>query len=352
MNVLVTGAAGFIAARTASMLIEQGHGVVGLDNLNSYYDIRLKAYRLRELARQAGADSRLLSSLDPMASTDATYKGPDGFSAGRFEFLRADIEAREALTGLFRRRRFDAVLNLAARAGVRYSMLEPAVYMTTNAIGTLNIMDAMRETGCRKLVLASTSSLYAGQPMPFREDLPVNTPISPYAASKKAAEMLAYSYHYLYNLDVSVLRYFTVFGPAGRPDMSIFRFIRWIDEGTPIELFGDGSQSRDFTYVDDIARGTIAAIKPVGFEVMNLGGGNNPISINEVVSFIEQTLGKKALFRREPFHKADIKETWADIEKAGRLLGWKPEVQPFEGFQRTVEWYKANTNWLRQVKLS
>lgn len=201
------------------------------------------------------------------------------------------------------------------------------------------------------MVLASTSSLYAGQPMPFREDLPVNTPISPYAASKKAAEMLAYSYHYLYGLDVSVVRYFTVFGPAGRPDMSIFRFIKWIDEGTPIELFGDGSQARDFTYVDDIARGTIAAVKPVGYEIINLGGGNNPISINEVIAFIETALGKQAAIQRKPFHRADMKQTYADISKAGHLLGWSPEVAPHEGFARTVRWYRENASWLGQVVL-
>jgi UDP-glucuronate 4-epimerase len=188
-------------------------------------------------------------------------------------------------------------------------------------------------------VLASTSSLYAGQPMPFNEDLPVNTPISPYAATKKAAEVMAYSYHFLYKMDISVVRYFTVYGPAGRPDMSIFRFIKWIDEGKPLELFGDGGQSRDFTYVDDIARGTIAAAKPIGFEVINLGGGNNPISLNTVIGMIEKMLGKKALIQNKEFHIADIKETWANISKAERLLGWKPQVSFEEGIRNSVEWH-------------
>jgi len=276
-------------------------------------------------------------------------KGPPHFKADKLEFHQLDIENKAALKLLFRQHGFDAVLNLAARAGVRYSMIDPDVYMTTNAMGTLNVMDAMRETGCKKMVLASTSSLYAGQPMPFREDLPVNTPISPYAASKKAAEMMAYSYHYLYGLDISVVRYFTVFGPAGRPDMSIFRFTKWIDEGTPIELFGDGSQSRDFTYVDDIARGTIAAMKPVGYEVINLGGGNNPISINETIAFIEKAFCKQAVIENKPFHKADMKETWADIGKADRLLDWRPEVPPFTGFERSVDWYNENRAWLTRV---
>ncbi len=349
MKLLVTGVAGFIAARTAAMLLDEGHEVVGVDNLNAYYDVRLKTYRLRELAAAAGADAALLDRFDLGRPGAAEYHGPAPFRAGRFTFARLDIEQQAAVDTLFREHRFDAVLNLAARAGVRYSMIDPEVYLATNVLGTLHLMDAMRAQGCRKLVLASTSSLYAGQPMPFREDLPVNTPISPYAASKKAAEALAYSYHYLYDLDVSVVRYFTVFGPAGRPDMSIFRFMKWMDEGTPIELFGDGSQARDFTYVDDIARGTIAAVAPVGYEIINLGGGNNPISINEVIAFLETALGKKAVIARRPFHRADMKETYADISKAGRLLGWSPEVPPYDGFARTVRWYQENAPWLVHV---
>lgn len=351
MKILVTGMAGFIAARTASLLLEQGHEVVGVDNLNPYYDVRLKAYRLRELARQAGVDATALEALAPGRSTVNDYAGPTHFGKGGLAFHRLDIENKAALKLLFRQHGFDAVLNLAARAGVRYSMLDPDVYLATNALGTLNVMDAMRETGCSKMVLASTSSLYAGQPLPFREDLPVNTPISPYAASKKAAEMMAYSYHYLYGLDVSVVRYFTVFGPAGRPDMSIFRFVKWIDEGHPIELFGDGSQSRDFTYVDDIARGTIAALQPLGYEVINLGGGNKPVTIGEVIAYIESALGKKACIERKPFHKADIKETSADISKAGKLLNWRPEIAPREGFWRCVAWYCENRDWVKSVVL-
>ena len=189
----------------------------------------------------------------------------------------------------------------------------------------------MREFDVKKYVLASTSSLYAGQQMPFVESLAVNTPISPYAASKKAAEVMAYSYHFLFGIDVSVVRYFTVYGPAGRPDMSIFRFIQWIDQGVPIELFGDGSQSRDFTYVDDIASGTIAALKPVGYEIINLGGGNQPISMNTVIATLEDLLGKKAKINYRDFHKADLKSTWADISKAKNLLGWEPKISLQEG---------------------
>ena len=313
MKYLVTGAAGFIASKTAEFLLKDGHEVVGIDNLNDYYDVRLKEHRLE--------------TLKPHKS---------------FNFQKIDIEDRSALAKLFKDNKFDGVLNLAARAGVRYSMEHPQVYMTTNAMGTLNLLDLMNEHGVKKMVLASTSSLYAGQPMPFLETLPVNTPISPYAASKKAAEVMAYTYTFLYKMDVSVVRYFTVFGPAGRPDMSIFRFIKWIDDGTPIELFGDGTQARDFTYVDDIARGTIAALKPVGYEVINLGGGNNPIDLMTVIGMIEKFLGKKAKIANKEFHIADIKETWADISKANKLLGWKPTISLEEGVKRSVEWHLAN----------
>jgi nucleoside-diphosphate-sugar epimerase len=320
--VLVTGAAGFIGARTCELLLDQGAAVVGIDNLNDYYDPRLKERRLEGL------------------------KGREGF-----RFHPIDIEQADAVERLFTGHPFAAVLNLAARAGVRYSMENPHVYMSTNVVGTLNLLEAMRRHGVKKMVLASTSSLYAGQPMPFVEELPVNTPISPYAASKKAAEVTAYTYHYLYGLDVSVVRYFTVFGPAGRPDMSIFRFIRWIDEGTPIELFGDGSQSRDFTYVDDIARGTVLALKEMGYEIINLGGGNNPRSMNQVIHTLEDLLGKKAAIDRKPFHKADMMTTWADISKARRILGWSPEVEIEEGLHRTVQWYRENREWLRRIEL-
>ncbi len=321
-TVLVTGSAGFIGWRTSELLLQQGYNVIGIDNLNNYYDPRLKLWRNKQLEKFEN-----------------------------FKFFQVDIENFGALKVLFDSFDFDVVINLAARAGVRYSMENPHVYLQTNAQGTLNLLELMKEKNIKKMVLASTSSLYAGQPMPFKEDLPVNTPISPYAASKKAAEVMAYTYHYLYGIDVSVVRYFTVYGPAGRPDMSIFRFIKWIDEGTPIKLFGDGTQARDFTYVDDIAKGTVLAMKNVGYEIINLGGGKNPISLNTIISKIENLLGKKANIEYKPFHKADMKETWADIEKAGKLLGWKPEIDIDEGLKRTVNWYLENKNWLKDISL-
>lgn len=321
-RILLTGAAGFIGFQTARQLLARGDEVVGVDNLNDYYDVRLKQHRLQQLVGLPG-----------------------------FTFQRLDIEERAAVEGVVAGAGFDAIVNLAARAGVRYSMENPFVYLSTNALGTLNLLEAMRAHGVPKLVLASTSSLYAGQPMPFHEDLPVNTPISPYAASKKAAEVMAYSYRFLYEIDVTVVRYFTVYGPAGRPDMSLFRFIRWIDEGTPLELFGDGSQTRDFTYVDDIAAGTIAALAPVGYEIVNLGGGREPTSLNDVIAAIERRLGRRAVIDTKPFQKIDLQDTRADIAKARRLFGWEPQVGLAEGIERTVDWYLANRELARAIRL-
>ena len=360
MHYLVTGCAGFIASRVCEILLEQGHTVVGVDNLNDYYDVRLKDWRLSRLlgssARPLGSDSKksIYLGAGSITTSSASSNSPSPLaphSPGKFTFHALDLEDLASLDRLFDANKFDGVLNLAARAGVRYSMENPHVYLTTNTHGTLNILECMRKHGVKKHVLASTSSLYAGCTMPFTEDLSVNTPLSPYAATKKGAELMAYSYFKLYGLDTTVLRYFTVFGPAGRPDMSIFRFIKWIEAGEPLELMGDGSQSRDFTYVDDIARGTIAALKPLGYEIINLGGGRNPITLQTVIAFIEKALGKKAIIDLKPFHIADIKETWADISKAERLLGWKPAVTPMDGFQKSVDWYLANKSWCQHVQL-
>ena len=340
---LVTGAAGFIASKVCECLLAEGHTVVGIDNLNDYYDVRLKDYRL----------ARLLGRPEWLPGGDAAKSrfAAGRSAAGRFSFRPGDIENLPDIEPIFAEFKFDAVLNLAARAGVRYSMEHPHVYLSTNTLGTLNLLECQRKHGVKKQVLASSSSLYTGCPMPFTEDQPVNTPQSPYAATKKAAEMLAHTYHQLYGLDISVLRYFTVFGPAGRPDMAPLRFIKWIDEGTAITLYGDGTQARDFTYVDDIARGTILAVKPTGYEIINLGGGRNPLSLQKVIGLIEKALGKKALISSQPPHAADIKETWADIGKAKRLLGWAPQVTPEEGFRRTVDWHIAHRDWLKNIQL-
>lgn len=341
---LVTGAAGFIASKVCELLLAHGHTVVGVDNLNDYYDVRLKDYRLGLILSDDSWKGR--GDVAHSAFADS-----EGRQHGAFTFRPLNIENLPSIEQLFMEFHFDAIFNLAARAGVRASMENPYVFLSTNTEGTLNLLECQRRYGVKKQVLASTSSLYAGCTMPFSETLSVNEPLSPYAASKKAAELMAHSYHKLYGLDISVVRFFTVFGPAGRPDMSIFRFIKWIDEGATIQLFGDGTQSRDFTYIDDIARGTIMAAKPVGYEIINLGGGRNPISLKTVITFIEKALGKKAKIEGMPFHVADIKETWADIAKAERLLGWQPRVRTDEGFQRTVDWHMANREWLASIQL-
>ncbi len=315
-KVFLTGAAGFIGSRTAQFLLDQQIEVVAVDNLNNYYDPKLKEHRLIPLNQ-----SKL------------------------FHFYPADIENLSQMREIFQAHQkqtpFDAIINLAARAGVRYSMENPHIYLSTNAQGTLNLLELAREFAIGKFTLASTSSLYAGCQMPFNEELAVNTPISPYAASKKAAEAMCYSYHSLYQLDVSVVRYFTVFGPAGRPDMSLYRFIKWIQAEKAIELYGDGTQSRDFTFVDDIARGTIAATThDVGYEVINLGGGRNPVTLLQIIEKLEKLIGKKAIIDFQPAHCADLKETWADIQKAHQLLHWKPEISLDEGLAKTVQWHR------------
>jgi nucleoside-diphosphate-sugar epimerase len=318
---LVTGAAGFIGSKVAQLLLDAGHDVVGIDNLNSAYDPRLKQWRLRILSE-----------------------------APRFRFEQLDIADFSAVEQFFKREAsgarsggpFDAVLNLAARAGVRPSVGDPWIYLRANAEGALNLLELCRRYNVKKFVLASTSSLYgAHNPIPFDEGADTSRPLSPYAASKSAAEAMAYTYHHLHGLDVSVLRYFTVYGPAGRPDMSVFRFMRKIAEGEPITVFGDGSQQRDFSYVDDIARGTVAALKPLGFEVINLGG-DRPIRLDYVISQIAELAGRKPIINYRPAHPADVPATWAKVEKARRLLDWAPEVAIEEGLRRTEAWYRAN----------
>jgi UDP-glucuronate 4-epimerase len=319
-TILLTGSAGFIGSKTAELLAKT-HNVVGIDNLNDYYDVCLKKHRLNRLEK-----------------------------IPNFTFHRMDIENREDLKRLFAKYKFRAVVNLAARAGVPYSLVDPYVYERTNSGGTLNLLELCKEHGIKKFVLASTSSLYAGQKMPFKEDLPVNTPISYYAASKKAAEVACYTYHYLYNIDVTILRYFTVYGPAGRPDMSIFRFIKWIAEGRAIELYGDGTQSRDFTYVDDIAAGTVKALKRVGFETINLGG-NHPYDLKHAIALLEKYIGKKAAIKQFAFQKTDVRATWADIKKAKKILAWEPTIGLEKGLRRTVDWYLENEKWVKKLKV-
>ena len=319
---LITGVAGFIGWKVAEFLLKDGKAVLGVDNINDAYDIKLKEWRLNELRKFEN-----------------------------FKFHQVDLVDFQAIRLLFEIYPISAVIHLAARAGVRKSLENPWIYVESNITSTLNLLEIMKELGIRKMVLASTSSVYAGQKLPFHEDLKVDTPLSPYAATKKSAELLAYTYHYLYELDISVVRYFTVYGPAGRPDMSIFRFIKWIYEGLPIRIYGDGTQARDFTYIDDIARGTILALKPLGYEIINLGGGKNPVSINEIIDILERLIGKKAKREYLNFHKADVKITWAEIKKAKEILGWEPEINIEEGLKRTVSWARENIELVKSIKV-
>ncbi|MCE0499126.1 MAG: NAD-dependent epimerase/dehydratase family protein [Methylacidiphilales bacterium] len=325
-KILVTGAAGFIASRVCALLRGEGREVAGLDNFNDAYDLRLKDWRWAQLEKAGGVELHRLDLND---------------SAGLRKLFQKHAAGRTAP--------FDAVVNLAARAGVRASVENPAVYVESNVSGALNLLEMCREFGVKKFVLASTSSLYGrDHPTPYREDMNTDRQLSPYAATKKAAEAMAYTYHFLHGIDVSVLRYFTVYGPAGRPDMTPLRFVQRISEGRTISVFGDGSQSRDFTYVDDIARGTIAALRPAGYEIFNLGS-DEPLKLSAMITLIEELVGRKAKIDYLPWHPADMMMTWADISKARRMLDWSPKTAFREGLGRLAQWYSENRDWAREI---
>ncbi len=325
MNILVTGCAGFIGSNVASLLLDMGHTVRGVDNLTESHSARLKAWRLDTLRQRPG-----------------------------FTFQRLDISDPESLKPIFRgdhrKGQVSGVINLGALAGVRGSVASPRAYYEANVLGSLNLLDLCREFGVGKFILASTSSVYGAEMAgPIAEDAPSSRPLSPYAASKKAAETLLYSYHHLYDINAVVLRYFTVYGPAGRPDMSIFKFIRSVTEGEPITVYGDGTQQRDFTYVDDVAQGTAAALALSGYETINLGSGR-PVVLNDVIRMIEDAVGQPARVQYRERHRADPMMTWADTSRARSLLGWVPAVDIEEGVRRTVEWYMAHRDWAKALR--
>ncbi len=316
---IVTGACGFIASKVSEQLVQAGHTVLAVDSMNDAYDVRLKEWRLQQLLKLKG-----------------------------FEFTRGDINDQEALRPLFARKP-DGVFNLAARAGVRQSVENPWVYVETNMTGTVSLLELCREFGVQKFLLASTSSLYGKHnPLPFREDTDTNRPLSPYAASKKGAEALCHTYHHLYGISVAIPRYFTVYGPAGRPDMSPFRFVQWIAEERPVTVFGDGRQSRDFTFVDDIARGTIAAVTLPGYNIINLGS-ERPIVLLDMIRMIEALVGKKANLVFRPMHAADVTATWADITKVRTMLKWEPTTNIEAGLKALVGWYMRERSWVKDV---
>jgi len=319
-TVLVTGCAGFIGWKVSQLLLEMNKHVIGVDNMNDYYDPALKVWRLNSLIKYPG-----------------------------FNYYRVDIGNYKKLKKVFEDNKVDAVINLAARAGVRASVEDPWVYLDTNTKGTLNLLECSKDHKVKKFVLASTSSLYASLDMPFKETSRTDTPLAPYSATKKGAEVLCHAYHYLYGLDISILRYFTVYGPAGRPDMSIFKFLRSMDTGRPIPLYGDGSQTRDFTYIDDIADGTIRSLRPTGFEIFNLGG-DHPVKLNYVIGLLEKFLGKKAKIKRYKLHPADVTATWANIDKAKKVLGWKPTMPLEKGIEKTVNWFIENRDFVKKLQ--
>jgi UDP-glucuronate 4-epimerase len=319
-NYLITGAAGFIASRVCEMLLTEGHTVTGIDNLCNAYDVRLKHYRLDRLKQLPG-----------------------------FSFNQIDICNRSALENVFQIRPNNAVINLAARAGVRASVENPWIFVDTNMTGTLNLLELSRQHNIPKFILASTSSIYGNNaPLPTPETASSDLVLQHFAASKKGAEAMCHAYHFLYGIDVTIFRYFTVYGPAGQPDMVMFRFAQWIKEGRPVHLNGDGNQSRGFTYLDDIARGTILGLKPLGYEIINLGG-HEVITINEMIGHLEKNMGAKANIEYHPFHIADMTANQADITKAIHLLGWQPQVNLEDGIQRLCDWYLKEREWASQV---
>jgi UDP-glucuronate 4-epimerase len=331
MNILVTGAAGFIGSALALRLLERGDRVVGLDNLNDYYDVRLKHARLARLRACAG-----------------------------FEFEHADIADRERMARLFVQRKFDAVMHLAAQAGVRYSIENPGAYIDANLLGFGNVIEGARRSPAGHFVFASSSSVYgANAKLPFAEDDNIDHPVSLYAATKKANELIAHSYAHLYRLPCTGLRFFTVYGPWGRPDMALFKFTSGILAGEPIPVFNRGEMVRDFTYVDDIVEGVVrvidrpaqadpawTAVAPVAsssnapYRIYNIGN-NRPVKLMRYIEVIEQCLGKKAKLDLLPLQAGDVPETIADVSRLQAAIGFKPSTPVETGIGRFVEWYRS-----------
>jgi nucleoside-diphosphate-sugar epimerase len=319
---VVTGCAGFIGWKTCERLLQQGAHVVGIDNLNTAYDPRLKYWRLHQLRNYP-----------------------------TFTFVRADITDKDAMAAILKQAQPEAILNLAARAGVRQSLEDPWGYYATNLIGTLNLLELCRTLHIPKFVLASTSSVYGAGSPPFREEDASEHPRSPYAASKRAAELLCATYHTLYGLDITVLRYFTVYGPAGRPDMSLYIFTERLLRDEPLEIFGNGLQERDFTYVEDIAEGTVRALRPLGYAVINLGNSRR-IRLLDAVAELERLLQRQARLVFHTAHPADVPATEADISRAKALLDWEPRTPFAEGLRHMVAWHLNHRHELETLSQS
>lgn len=312
MNFFVTGGAGFIGSHVCERLLRDGHQVWAFDDLNSFYDPQFKRRNLREIQALAKP----------------------------FEFVHGDITDRAALDEIFSSAKFDQVIHLAARAGVRPSLEQPALYQRVNVEGTVNVLEAARMRGVKKITIASSSSVYGlNSKVPFSESDPVITAISPYAASKLACEALGHVWHHIYKMDVAMLRFFTVYGPRQRPDLAIYKFAKLICAGKSIPVFGDGSAARDYTYVTDTVEGVIACTKKeLGYEIFNLGESET-ISLSRMIELLEGALGKKALIDRQPLQPGDVPLTFANIAKAREKLGYNPKM-PFEhGIKSFVDWF-------------
>ncbi|WP_299595101.1 NAD-dependent epimerase [uncultured Microbulbifer sp.] len=337
MKYLVTGNAGFIGFHVAKTLLERGDSVVGIDNVNDYYETSLKEDRLKALTELAGQQ---------------------GGEVG-YEFVRANIADKSAIDDCFKRHDFDRVIHLAAQAGVRHSIEHPEAYVESNLVGFFNLLEACRNAKTPHLSYATTSSVYGGNTtMPFSEDDGANHPLQFYAATKRANELMAHSYSHLFRLPTTGLRFFTVYGPWGRPDMALFKFTRLILEGKPIPVFNHGHHSRDFTYIDDIVEGVIkssdqiAAADPewssaaptpatsnAPFRVFNIGNGN-PAQLSEYIDALEQALGKEAIREMLPMQPGDIPDTHADTRKLQQAVGYRPDTSVREGVQKFVDWYR------------
>ena len=334
MNFLVTGGAGFIGSHVCERLLHDGHSVWAFDDLNNHYDPQLKRRNLREI--------QALASWNNSAQDPATAGSP-AYSTGRakpFEFVHGDITDRTALDEIFSSVKFDQVIHLAARAGVRPSLADPALYQRVNVEGTVNVLEAARTHRVKKITIASSSSVYGmNSKTPFTESDPIFSAVSPYAASKLACEALGHVWHHVYKMDVAMLRFFTVYGPRQRPDLVIYKFAKLITAGKPIPVFGDGSAARDYTFITDTLDGIIACTqKEFGYELFNLGESQT-VKLTRLIELLEKSLGKKAVIDRQPVQPGDVPVTFADISRARARLGYNPRVKIEQGLLKFVDWF-------------
>jgi len=328
MKILITGAAGFIGFHTVNQFIEQVYTVVGIDNINDYYSPQLKYERLKA--------SGIVKEDVKWYHSAISIKNPN------YSFVRMNLEDKQQLFSLFNKEKFDYVINLAAQAGVRYSIENPDVYIQSNTLGFHYILEACRNYPVKHLIHASSSSVYGSNTkIPFSEDDKVDTPVSLYAATKKSNELMAHSYSHLYDMPITCLRFFTVYGPWGRPDMAPMLFVKAILEGKPINVFNNGEMARDFTYVKDIVNGIYLTLLKVdnNFNILNIGNGS-PVNLMNFIEVIEDKLGKKAIKIFMPMQAGDVKTTWANIDKLSAIYNYKPKVNIEEGISNFVKWVK------------